>query len=119
LPFRLFAGGYAGSGRQYLSWIHIDDLVRIYKYVIDNKQLSGAVNASSPNPERMKDFAKLIGKVLHRPWFFPAPGFMMKILFGEVSDVILAGRKALPKKLVDAGFEFKFQNAFDAVKDCL
>lgn len=116
LPFRLFAGGYAGNGRQYLSWIDINDLVRIYKYVIDNIRLTGAVNACSPNPERMKDFAKHIGKVLHRPWFFPAPGFMMKILFGEVSDVILAGRKALPKKLKDAGFEFKYPDALTAIR---
>jgi uncharacterized protein (TIGR01777 family) len=119
LPFKLFAGGYAGNGKQYLSWIHIEDLVRIYRYIIDNKKVMGAVNASSPNPERMKDFAKYIGKVLHRPWFFPAPGFMMKILFGEVSQVILAGRKALPKKLFNAGFKFKFENAIDAIKDCV
>jgi uncharacterized protein (TIGR01777 family) len=119
LPFRLFAGGYAGSGRQYLSWIHINDLVRIYEIVIGNRKISGAVNACSPHPERMKDVARHIGKVLHRPWFFPAPGFMMKILFGEVSSVILAGRKALPKKLSEAGFKFKFENAYDAVKDCL
>lgn len=119
LPFKLFAGGYAGKGKQYLSWIHIEDLVKIYGYVIDNKGITVALNASSPNPERMKDFAKLIGKVLHRPWFFPAPRFLMKVLFGEVAEVILAGRKALPKKLVEAGFKFKFENAFDAVKDCL
>lgn len=119
LPFRLFAGGYAGSGRQYLSWIHIDDLVKIYRYVIDNRGITGAVNTVSPNPERMKDFAKIIGKVMHRPWFFPAPGFLMRILFGEVSDVILAGRRALPKKLTDTGFKFKYENALDAVKDCL
>lgn len=119
LPFKLFAGGYAGSGKQYLSWIHIRDLVRIYQYVIDNKQLTGAVNACSPQPVRMKEFAKLIGKVLHRPWFFPAPRFLMRILFGDVSDVILAGRKALPKKLVESGFKFKFSNARDAIEASL
>jgi hypothetical protein len=64
----------------------------------------------------MKNFAKLIGKVLHRPWFFPAPGFMLKILFGEVSQVILAGRKALPKKLTDAGFKFNYTDALSAIK---
>ena len=116
LPFRLFAGGYAGNGKQYLSWIHIEDLIRIYRYIINNKEIKGAVNASSPNPERMKNFAKLIGKVLHRPWFFPAPGFMLKILFGEVSQVILAGRKALPKKLTDAGFKFNYTDALSAIK---
>jgi uncharacterized protein (TIGR01777 family) len=116
LPFRFFAGGYAGNGRQYLSWIHIEDLVNIYRYVIDNNGITGTVNASSPHPERMKDFARIIGKVLHRPWFFPVPGFMMKILFGEVADVILAGRKALPKKLKDAGFEFKYPDALTAIR---
>ena len=119
LPFKLFAGGYAGNGKQFLSWIHIDDLIRIYKYVIDNKQIRGAVNASSPRPERMKDFAKHIGKVLHRPWFFPAPWFLMKILFGEVSDVIIAGRRALPKRLLESGFLFNYENAADAIKDSL
>jgi uncharacterized protein (TIGR01777 family) len=117
LPFRLFAGGYGGNGRQYLSWIYINDLVKVYEYVIDNKKLIGAINACSPNPERMKDFAKHIGKVLHRPWFFPVPGFIMKILFGEVSDVILAGRRALPKKLTDAGFEFKYPDALSAIRE--
>ncbi len=119
LPFRLFAGGYAGNGKQYLSWIHIDDLVNIYSYVIDNKKINGAINASSPNPVRMKTFAKYIGNALHRPWFFPAPGFLMRILFGEVADVIISGRRALPKKLTDAGFKFKFENADDAVRYCL
>lgn len=119
LPFKLFAGGYAGSGKQYLSWIHIDDLVKVYEFVINNTKIRGAVNASSPNPERMKDFAKLIGKVLHRPWFFPAPACMMKILFGEVSDVILSGRRALPKKLLDTGFKFKYESAADAIRESL
>ncbi len=118
-PFKLFTGGYAGNGKQFLSWIHIKDLVRIYRYVIDNKQIRGAINASSPNPERMRDFAKHIGKILHRPWFFPAPRFLMKILFGEVSDVIIAGRRALPKRLLESGFKFNYEYAVDAIKDSL
>jgi len=116
LPFRLFAGGYAGSGKQYLSWIHINDLVRIYEIVIGNRKISGAVNACSPHPERMKDIARHIGKVLYRPWFIPVPGFLMKILFGEVSDAILSGRRALPKKLLDAGFDFEYPDTLSAVK---
>lgn len=119
LPFKFFAGGYAGGGKQYLSWIHIDDLVKIYLFAIDNKSISRAVNAASPNPETMKNFARLIGKTLHRPWFFPAPGFLLKILFGEIAVVLISGRKALPKKLTDAGFEFKYENAGDAIKSCL
>jgi uncharacterized protein (TIGR01777 family) len=119
LPFKLFAGGYAGSGKQYLSWIHVDDLVRVYEFILDNAQIKGAVNAVSPNPERMKDFAKYIGKALHRPWFYPAPGFLLKILFGEIAVVLISGRRALPKKLQDAGFKFKYKKAADAIKDCL
>lgn len=118
-PFKLFAGGYAGSGKQYLSWIHIEDLVRVYEFVIDNTKIKGAVNASSPNPVRMKDFAKLIGKVLHRPWFIPAPGFLIKILFGGVAEAVLSGRRALPKKLLDAGYKFEYEYAGDAIKNCL
>ena len=119
LPFKFFAGGYAGGGKQYLSWIHIDDLVKIYLFAIDNKSISGAVNASSPNPETMKNFVRLIGKAMRRPWFFPAPGFLLKILFGEIAVVLISGRKALPKKLTDAGFKFKYENAVDAIKSCL
>jgi hypothetical protein len=119
LPFKLFAGGYAGNGKQYLSWIHIDDLVRVYEFILGNAQIKGAVNAASPYPERMKDFAKYIGKKLHRPWYLPAPGFLLKILFGEIAIVLISGRKALPKKLEDAGFKFKYEKAADAVRDCL
>jgi len=119
LPFKLFAGGYAGGGKQYLSWIHIDDLVRVYEFILGNAQIRGAVNAVSPYPERMKDFAKYIGKTLRRPWFFPAPGFLLKILFGEIAIVLISGRKALPKKLQDAGFKFKYEKAVDAVRECL
>ncbi len=119
LPFKIFAGGYAGGGNQYLSWIHIEDLLRVYRFVIDNKQIQGAVNACSPHPVRMKKFARCIGKTLHRPWFFPAPQFLLRILFGEVAVVLISGRKALPKKLQDSGFEFKYENAHSAVKDSL
>jgi uncharacterized protein (TIGR01777 family) len=119
LPFRLYAGGYAGNGKQYLSWIHIDDLVRVYKFILDNSQINRAINAASPNPERMKKFAKHIGQTLHRPWFFPAPGFLLKILFGGIAVVLISGRKALPKKLQEAGFKFKYEKAVYAIKDCL
>jgi uncharacterized protein (TIGR01777 family) len=119
LPFKLFAGGYAGRGKQYLSWIHIDDLVNVYEFILDNPEIRGAVNSSSPNPERMKNFAKYIGKALHRPWFFPAPGFLLKMLFGEIAVVLISGRKALPKKLEDAGFKFKYEKAVDAIKSVL
>jgi len=119
LPYKLFVGGTIGSGRQYISWIHINDLVGVYLFAIDNKKVKGAVNATAPNPETMKEFGKNLAKVLHRPSFFPALPFMVKILAGEMANVILRGRKALPKKIMDLGYEFKFKHSIDAWTDIL
>jgi uncharacterized protein (TIGR01777 family) len=119
MPFRFFAGGPAGNGKQYMSWIHIKDLVRIYLTAIDNKNMDGIYNAASPNPERMKLFSKHLGKVLHRPSFFPAPAFLIRLLFGEVAEVIVSGRKALPGKLKEEDFKFEFENAEDALREAL
>ncbi len=116
LPYKYFLGGYAGSGKQYLSWIDIDDLIGIYKFCINNNSVSGSINASSPYPEIMKNFSKQIGKLLHRPAFFRVPAFVLKILFGEISELILTGRKALPVKLLQAGYSFKFEHAIDSLK---
>lgn len=114
LPFRLFAGGTLGSGRQYMSWIHIDDIAGIYLYAAVNKNIRGAINATAPNPETMKNFCKAIAKALHRPALFPVPSFVIKIAVGEMSQVILNGRKAIPEKITKAGYKFKFENAVDA-----
>jgi len=118
LPFKLFAGGPIGSGKQYISWIHLDDLVGIYLFVLDNK-VSGAINAASPIPETMKEFSKQLAKALHRPSLFHIPSFAVKIVAGEMAELILTGRKALPKKIIDAGFKFKYTNAFDALKNAV
>ena len=114
-PYKMFVGGYPGSGKQFLSWIDIEDLVNIYLFCIGNKSLSGGLNASSPSPMRMKEFSRLIGKVLHRPWFSPAPALILKIMFGGISSLILSGRKALPGTLLKAGFSFKYPDAFDSL----
>ncbi len=116
MPLKYFVGGFAGSGKQYLSWIDIDDLVRIYSFCVNNKSMTGAVNASSPYPETMKNFSKQIGKLLHRPAFFRVPAFVLKIMFGGISELILSGRKALPVKLLNAGFSFRFEHAIDSLK---
>jgi len=114
-PYKLFAGGYPGSGKQFISWIDIDDLVNIYLFCIENKSLSGRMNATSPNPLRMREFSHIMGKILHRPSFFPAPAFVLKLLFGEISTLILSGRKALPGKLSKAGFIFKYPDVYDSL----
>jgi uncharacterized protein (TIGR01777 family) len=117
MPFKFFIGGPIGSGRQYMPWVHIDDVTGIFLYVIDNANVSGPVNVSAPNPERMKEFSKHLGKAMGKPSIFPVPGFMVKIIAGEMAEVILSGRRAIPKKILEAGYKFKFKHALDAWKD--
>ncbi len=119
MPYKLFVGGPLGGGKQYVSWIHIDDLVGIYLYAIDIPGISGIYNAASPNPKTMKGFGKSAAKVLHRPAIFPVPGIVVKLIAGEMAAVVLEGRRALPKKLIDAGYNFKFPRVEDAWKDVL
>jgi uncharacterized protein (TIGR01777 family) len=116
VPFKFFIGGYPGSGKQFLSWIDIEDLVSIYLFCLENKSISGAVNAASPYPETMRQFSKQLGKILHRPSIFPVPPFVLRILFGEAADLMISGRKALPKKLLQAGYNFKYEHAIDSLK---
>ena len=118
-PFKLFVGGYLGNGKQWASWLHIDDIVRIYIHAIDNSNLSGAVNAASPNPVRMKEFAKTLGKVLSRPALFPVPKFALKIAVGEAADVVVASQKIDVKKLLDSGYKFRFTELKNALSDLL
>jgi uncharacterized protein (TIGR01777 family) len=117
LPFKLFAGGPLGSGRQQMPWIHIDDEVAAIRFLIENDQASGGYNLSAPNPVSNKQFANVLGKVLHRPSFMPTPGFAFKIAFGEVSMVILEGQRAVPKRLLEAGFQFRFASLEAALRD--
>ena len=87
------------------------------RFLIENTQASGAYNISAPNPVSNKQFAKAMGKALHRPSYMPAPGFAFKIAFGEVSTVILDGQRAVPKRLLDAGFQFRFTDIETALRD--
>jgi uncharacterized protein (TIGR01777 family) len=116
LPFKLFIGGTIGSGKQYISWIHADDLVEIYLFALDNGEVKDAVNGTAPNPETMKIFCKHLAKALNRPGIFPVPGFAVKIIAGEMAELILTGRKALPKKIIELGYKFKYLNSLDAFK---
>ena len=108
-PFKLGVGGVVGSGKQWMSWISMDDEIAIINYVIENGNIRGAVNAVSPNPVTNHDFTKTLGEVLYRPTFLPLPEFAVSMVFGEMGDVLLlASTKVLPKRLEDAGFEFKY-----------
>ncbi len=119
LPFKLFVGGRIGSGRQFLPWIHMDDVVRGILFPVHNQPFRGIYNLVSPNPVTMNDFAALFGKILHRPSWIPVPDGALKILYGEGTKVILSGQKALPKKLQSSGYTFSFPELKAALIDIL
>ena len=119
LPFKLFAGGPFGSGRQWFPWIHIDDAVRGYLFALETPSISGPVNLASPNPIRVRELARELGKALHRPSILPAPAAGLKILLGEMSDLLLKGQRVIPDVLIKNGFTFRFQNLAEALKNVL
>ena len=119
LPFKMFIGGHLGSGKQWFPWIHIDDLIGIYIYALENSSVRGIINAVSPNPVRAKELAKIIGKTIHRPSMFPVPLFALKLAVGEAAESIVASQRVMPKKLLDSGFKFKFENIEKALNDLM
>jgi hypothetical protein len=119
LPFKLFAGGPLGNGKQWVPWIHVDDVVQIYLQAIYNESLSGAVNAVSPGIVRMKEFAKTFGKVLKRPSLFPVPKIMMKLAAGEVAEYAVMSQRTSAEKILKLGYKFKFENLEEALKNLL
>ncbi len=117
LPFRLFVGGHLGSGKQWFSWISLEDTCAIFAYVLENNQASGVYNAVAPHPVQMKELAKVIGKTLHRPSLFPVPGFVLQAVMGEASVEITKSQRVLPARLTDAGYQFKFSDITYALKE--
>lgn len=119
-PFKFGVGGAVGSGKQWMSWIALDDLIKIIHFALENENLSGAVNAVAPNPATNEEFTKTLGKVLHRPTVFSVPEFAIKLLFGEMGEtLLLKGARVLPKKLEASGFKFEFTNLEEAMKSVL
>ena len=117
LPFKLGVGGVVGSGKQWMSWISLDDEIAVINFAIENENLRGAVNAVSPNPVTNHDFTKTLGEVLYRPTFLPLPEFAVSMVFGEMGDaLLLASTKVVPKRLTDAGFEFKYPELKAAIE---
>lgn len=119
LPFRLFVGGSMGSGRQWFSWIHVEDLCRAAKFVIDTKQIEGPVNFTAPRPVRNQDLARALGKALGRPSFMTAPGFMIKLMLGEFGSVLLKGQRVVPRLLESRGFRFNYPTIEEALANLL
>jgi len=119
LPFRFFAGGPLGHGRQWIPWMHIKDLCRAELFLIEHEDVDGPVNFTAPKPVRNIELAKAIGKALNRPAFMPAPSFMIKLALGEFGSVILEGQRAIPKVLLENGFSFEYPSIQEALKDLL
>jgi len=120
LPFRLFVGGHFGSGRQWFSWIHIDDEVRALRFLLEKEDAHGVFNLTSPNPLTSRDLSKTLGRVVKRPSLIPVPGIMLRILFGEMAtELILSGQRAVPKRLLDAGYTFLYPEAEAALRHIL
>jgi len=119
-PFRLGVGGVVGSGNQWMSWISMEDHIAVINYVIENENIRGAVNSVSPNPVTNEEFTKTLGEVLYRPTFLPLPEFAVSMVFGEMGDaLLLASTKVLPKRLEDAGFQFKYPQLKPAIENAV
>lgn len=115
-PFKMGVGGVVGSGKQWMSWISLDDHVAIINYVIENENIRGAVNAVSPAPVTNEEFTKAMGEVLYRPTFIPLPEFAVSMLMGEMGDaLLLTSIRVLPRRLEDAGFKFEYPDLKSAL----
>lgn len=119
-PIKRYVGAALGNGRQQTSWIHVDDLCQLFIHIMQHEQLSGAYNAVSPHPETNANLTKMMAKLLKKPLLLPpVPKFMLSLLFGELSDVLLANQHISAQKALESGFTFKFPYAKDALKDLI
>ena len=119
LPFKLGIGGILGNGKQWMPWIHLSDMIKIIIFSINNKEVCGPINCVSPNPVTNKKFTKDMGSVLKRPTIFPVPGFVLRLIFGESSCILLDSQRVVPKQLINNKFSWKFANIKSALKDLL
>lgn len=116
-PFKLGVGGRIGSGKQWMSWIHIDDVARLIAFAIANQTLSGPLNATSPNPVRNAQFTRELARVLHRPAILPVPLFALRMLFGPMAEILYASQRVTPEAALRAGFEFRFAELGAALRN--
>ncbi|MBD3585064.1 TIGR01777 family protein [Salinimonas sp. HHU 13199] len=117
LPFKLGLGGKMGDGKQYMSWIHIDDMVKAIIFLLNENDCEGAFNMTAPHPVTNKTFTSTLADVLHRPSIFTVPSFALKAAMGEAAEMLLTGQKVLPEKLQQAGFTFTHPDLEGALKD--
>jgi uncharacterized protein len=118
-PFKMGIGGRIGTGEQWMSWVHVEDVARALVYCLENENISGPVNITSPTPEKMNSFGRTLAEILDRPYWAPVPSNVLKIALGEMSVLILEGQQAVPQKLLDSGFKFEFPHLHEALYDLL
>ncbi len=117
--FKNFLGGPLGSGRQWFSWVHMQDLTEAFIFLLSHPELSGPFNLCSPRPVRNGELVDAIGRVLHRPAFMPAPGFLIELILGEFGSVLLKGQRVIPRRLLEAGFQFQHPEIEAALRSIL
>ncbi len=122
-PFKLqnnlFAGGPLGSGRQYIPWIHLDDLVNVFRFLLDCPEADGVFNTAAPQTVTNADFGRTVSRVMRRPFWLPAPAIALKLVLGEMSAVVLEGQRVVPKRLLEMGFRFQYERLQPALEDVL
>lgn len=119
LPFRLFAGGPIGSGRQWFSWIHRDDLVNLMIKALTQPDMDGIYNGTAPNPVRMSEFSQAMGQVMNRPSWLPVPAIALEALLGDAAQVVLNGQQVLPKRTQESGFSYQYETVKPALEEIL
>lgn len=117
LPFKLGLGGPIGSGQQYMPWVHLEDMLGIIVFLLNNPQCKGPYNATAPYPVTNREFAKRLGSALKRPAVLPVPAFVLKLALGEMAGLLLTGQNALPEKISQAGYAFRFEHLEAALAD--
>ena len=115
-PYKLGLGGPLGSGKQWMPWIHIDDVSGLFLWAMQNAQIAGAVNATAPEPVRNAEFARALGRLFHRPALFPVPAFALRLMLGEFADTVLNGQKVLPKVAENQGYVFRYRTLDTALQ---
>jgi uncharacterized protein (TIGR01777 family) len=118
-PFKLGVGGPVAGGRQYLPWIHIDDVVGALLFALDSDEADGPLNLTAPDPVTNKDFSKALGRALHRPAVMPVPGFAIKLLYGEMATIVTTGVRAVPRRLLELGYRFRKADLDEALRAAL
>ena len=115
-PFKLGIGGVLASGEQWMPWIHIEDMARLILFILEDRQAAGVLNAAAPNPVRNRDFTRMYASALNRPAIFPVPAFALRLLYGEMSQIILASQRVVPEAARKAGFTFQFPELAAALR---